>query len=145
MTETATALIDAKEHAQVAWYEFTRYYGLKAIVPDWRVGTTPDGSPRLSVEVVGPYAQDALRMFAGGQAGLFLGSPGDLRPAFDYSTLGRVTCVWRTRGVWVELWHPEAAAIPASVPAPAQRRRMSRPSGRLPFGRRNKTPKETTA
>ncbi|MFF1358693.1 hypothetical protein [Streptomyces sp. NPDC058297] len=143
MTETASDLIHAKEYAQRAWYAFTNDHRFKAIVPSWRVGPA-DAAPRLSVEVVGADAAAALRMFAA-QNLLILGQPGDQRPAFDYSTPGRVTCVWRKYGVWIELWHPEAVAIPSPARPSAPRRVLPRPSGRLPFGRRNKTPKETTA
>lgn len=141
---TDTALADAKKDAQRAWYLFANGRQFQAKVPDWRVGSTPDGAPRLSVEVVGLDAATALRLFAG-EYPLILGQLGDQRPAFDYSTPGRITCVWRESGVWIELWHPEAVAVPAPARPSAPRRSLSRPSGRLPFGRRNKTPKETTA
>jgi hypothetical protein len=43
---------------------------------------------------------------------------------------GRVVCVWRTGGVWVELWHHDRPT--AVVPTPAVMP-QSRPSGRLSF------------
>jgi hypothetical protein len=145
---TADALMYAKDHAMKAWYLFARERNFKAIVPDWRTGVSPDGSPTLSVEVVGPGAAHALCLFTSGHP-IALGEPGDQRPGFDYSTPGRVTCVWRRHGVWIEFWHPDtvtAVIEPAPGPSrPPGRRMFTRPSGRLPFTRRSKTPKETPA
>jgi hypothetical protein len=146
---TADALMYAKDHAMKAWYLFARERNFKAVVPDWRTGVSPDGSPTLSVEVVGPGAPHALRLFTSGHP-ITLGEPGDQRPGFDYSTTGRVTCVWRRHGVWIELWHPDAtvaAPEPAISPSrPSLRRTLTRPGGRLPFTRKQRTtnPKETT-
>jgi hypothetical protein len=144
---TADALMYAKDHAVKAWYLFANHLNFKARVPDWRETKAPDGSPRLVAEVVGPGAAHALRLFAS-QYPLVLGGEGDQRPGFDYSTPGRVTCVWRRHGVWIELWHPDtvtAVLEPARAPSrPPVRRLFTRPSGRLPFTRRSKTPKETT-
>lgn len=140
---TADALGYAKNHAMKAWYLFTRERNFHAIVPDWRTGTSPDGSPHLSVEVVGPGAAHALRLFTADYF-VVLGQPGDQRPAFDYSTPGRVACVWRKYGVWIELWHPDSqATTPVPVPSRPALRRVLRPGGRLPFTRRPRTPKET--
>ena len=157
MTDTSTHLTDAvtaaKDHAQSFWRMFTTEKNLNTIVPDWRTGRTPDGSPRLSVEVVGQGAAYALRQFAS-DFYLPLPNAGDVRPQFDITQPGRTVLVWRYGGVWVELWHPDSVAtIPAhrvpapSVPAsPAAARRSflrSRPGGRLPFTRK-RTDKETT-
>ena len=77
-------------------------------------------------------------------------------PQLDYTLPGRVACVWQSNGVWMELWAPdtvpasdtpaEAAPNPITAPSPPARspwRVLSRPSGRLPYTRRTKTPKET--
>jgi hypothetical protein len=148
------AVATEKDHAVKAWSLFTHNRNFKARVPGWRETTAPDGSPRLVAEVVGPGAAHALRLFAS-QYPLVLGGVGDQRPGFDYSVPGRVTCVWRSSGVWVELWHPEPVApAPEPVVAPAPepvvapsrmslRKAFARPGGRLPFTRRSKTPKET--
>jgi hypothetical protein len=137
----------AKDHAIKAWYLFTDHRNFKARVPGWRETKAPDGAPRLVAEVVGPGAAHALHLFAS-QYPLVLGGQGDQRPGFDYSTPGRVTCVWRWDGVWIELWHPEpVTAAPEPVVAPSRpslRRTLTRPGGRLPFTRRSKTPKENT-
>lgn len=152
----AQTLEDAKDHAIKSWYLFTDNRGLKARIPDWRTSTAPDGSPALSVEVVGPGAAYALSLFAS-QYHLVLGHPGDQRPQFDYSVPGRTSCVWRRAGVWVELWHPDTlpaspqpvppVSAPAEVAAPGTSGRNPRgglfgPSGRLVFTRRPKTTKE---
>lgn len=146
MTDPET-VATAKDHAVKAWYLFTNHRNFKARVPDWRETKAPDGSPRLVAEVVGPGAAHALRLFAS-EYPLVLGGVGDQRPGFDYSFPGRVTCVWRSKGVWVELWHPEPvspAPEPAVAPSrPSLRSTFARPSGRLPFTRRFKAPKETT-
>ncbi|MEU7338652.1 hypothetical protein [Streptomyces sp. NPDC007074] len=142
-----TTVQDVKAQAIDAWYQFTSYRNLQARVPDWREATTPDGTPRLVSEVVGPGAAHTLHLFAS-QWMVRVEGAGGQRPVFDYSTPGRVTCVWRTRGVWVELWHPDPTTVPLTpVPAPSlpsPRRAFSRPSGRLPFTRRSKAQKETT-
>ncbi len=142
----AEALIEAKQRAVHAWYRFAHDRNLQARVPDWRTSTAPDGTPKLSVEVVGPGAAHVLHLFASCYP-LILGQPGDLQPTFTYDTPGRTSCVWRTGGVWVELWHPDTATGPHTpdgpVPAPQAPRTTRRPSGRLPFVRRTKTPKET--
>jgi hypothetical protein len=147
MTDSETVATE-KDHAVKAWYLFTNHRNFKARVPDWRETKAPDGSARLVVEVVGPGAAHALRLFAS-EYPLVLGGVGDQRPGFDYSTPGRVTCVWRSNGVWVELWYPDAVTAvlePARAPSrPPGRRLFARPSGRLPFTRRSKTPKETPA
>jgi hypothetical protein len=59
MTDTVKA---AKKYAVQAWYLFANGRQFQAKVPDWRVGSTPDGAPRLSVEVVGPDAAAALHV-----------------------------------------------------------------------------------
>lgn len=135
------ALAYAKDHAMKAWYLFTRERNFRAIVPDWRTGTSEDGSPMLSVEVVGPGAAHALRLFTA-DCFVVLGGPGDQRPAFDYSVPGRTACVWRKYGVWIELWHPDAQEAAPSPSRPVLRR-VLRPGGRLPFTRKARTPKET--
>ncbi|MFM9373207.1 hypothetical protein [Streptomyces sp. Da 82-17] len=143
MTDTAAALIAVKEATVRAWYQFAGERRRTAIVPDWRVGRTDDGTPSLSCEVVGRDAAELLHQFAD-QSPLRLDHPGDLRPTFDYSTPGRTACVWRWNGVWVELWHPDTASTPVVEQRP-ERRLLRRPSGRLPFRRRLNTTKETAA
>ncbi|MFD1309113.1 hypothetical protein [Streptomyces kaempferi] len=136
-----------KREAVDAWYQFTSHQNLKARIPDWREAKASDGTPRLVAEVVGPGAAHTLHLFAS-QWMVSVTGAGAQRPGFDYSVPGRVACVWRTCGVWVELWHPEpATAPPAPVVAPPRtslRSTLTRPSGRLPFTRRPKTKKETT-
>jgi hypothetical protein len=139
MTElsTADAVGYAKEYAIKAWRLFTQERNFRAKAPDWRETTTPDGSPSLTAEVVGPGAAHALRLFTADYH-VRLDYPGDQRPTFDYSTEGRVACVWRKYGVWIELWIPDSVRdLPAPVPS-VSRRLLKRPAGRFPFTRRLK-------
>ena len=139
------ALHTAKEHAVRAWHLFTRGSGLRVLVPGWQTSTSPDGRPHLSAEVVGPDAAEALRLFASDYP-LVLGWLGDQRPFFDYSTPGRISCAWRCRGVWIEMWHsdtPQPAPVSEFSPACRPRHRSIRLSGWLPFVRNQR--KETSA
>ncbi|CAK7288613.1 hypothetical protein [Streptomyces misionensis] len=139
-------IFDAKAHATRFWYLFTGSRGWSARIPDWRTSTAHDGSPLLSVEVAGPGAAHALASFAT-DCPLGLRQPGDMHPRFDLSTPGRTTLVWRHRGVWVELWHPDtlptdpvparAGVDPALVSA-STGRPLFGPGGRLTFTRRGK-------
>ncbi|MFJ8727707.1 hypothetical protein [Streptomyces sp. NPDC093269] len=143
MTTPSEALEQARQHAEQAWYLFAREIGSRAKVPEWRTGTTDDGQPTLTAEVVGPGKGNALRLFTS-RSHFALVGPGQQRPAFDYSTEGRIACVWRTHGVWVVMWHPDTPIVPELTPAPAPVvetpiRRMV--GGRFPFTRRKK---ETT-
>lgn len=163
MTDTTTSALDmAREHAVKSWRVFTDQRNLRAAFADWRTSTTPDGSPYLSVEVAGQGAAHALSRFSADYY-LNLPHPGDVRPQFDVTAVGRTVLVWRYDGVWVELWHPDSPVdapqpvqpvqpvqsatvhsmpVPVSA-APSGRRSFLRPSGRLPFTR-NRTDKETT-
>jgi hypothetical protein len=161
MTDTTSTSLNgeqiaAKAHAQQSWTTFMREKNLQPIVEGWQAGHTPDGQPTLSGQVVGPGAAYALHRFAA-EYFLVLGQAGDVRPQFDVDVPDRVALVWRSGGVWVELWHPDAAdvpqsptaapgpltaALPAAAPsAPDGRRGLLRgPSGRLSFTRKPKTP-----
>ncbi|MFD7615700.1 hypothetical protein [Streptomyces sp. NPDC059802] len=134
MLELADALIETKLSAVRSWYLAVRDRYPSALVPDWRVGWTEDGAPLLTVQVIGQGAQEALHHFASAYP-LALAGSGDLRPVFEYRP-GRVVCVWRTNGVWVEMWHPDVPAAPAPSPALMPRRRLPSLSGRLPLGQR---------
>ncbi|MEU6925519.1 hypothetical protein [Streptomyces sp. NPDC046631] len=134
MLELADALVETKLSAVRSWYLAVRDRYPSALVPDWRVGTAEDGAPRLTVQVIGEGAQEALHHFASAYP-LALGGSGDLRPVVEYRP-GRVVCVWRSNGVWVELWHHDTPAVPAPSPALMPRRRRTFPSARLPFPRR---------
>jgi hypothetical protein len=158
------ALTAAKFHAQNSWSVFTGQHGYDAAVPSWTEGSTGDGSPCLSSQVVGESAAHALQRFARDYH-LVLGNDGDQRPQFDVTQPGRTVLAWRYDGVWVELWHSDSAtdtpqpqrpvhgtpaaplAAQAAPPASPSARRalLLRPSARLPFTRRSKTPKETPA
>lgn len=134
MLELATALVETKDSAVRSWYLAVRDRYPSALVPDWRTGTAGDGTPLLTVQVIGEHAQEALHHFASAYP-LVLGRSGDLRPVYEYRP-GRVVCVWRANGVWVELWHHDLPAAPAPSPALMPRRRPLSPSGRLPPSQR---------
>lgn len=134
------------EQAVRAWLLFTQERTVKAALSDWTASRGPDGSPVITTRIVGPDAGRWLRLFASDYL-LVLGCPGDQRPGFDYSVPGRVTCVWRSEGVWVEIWHPDTDP-PTPGPHPERpptgvRRLLKRPSARLPFTRNRH--KETRA
>lgn len=139
--------IAVQHAASRAWSLFTQDRQTTETVENWETGTTPDGSPCLSGQVVGDNPALALRLFTADYP-IPLGQPGDQRPHAEYRE-GRVVTVWRSAGVWVELWHPEvpiprpgppvAAQRPARpVPAPPRRTAVAAatPSGRLPLGQR---------
>ena len=144
MTERA-AVNAVMAQAVRAWLLFAEERGTKATLDGWTAGRSLDGSPVLTARVVGPEADRYLRLFTT-EHPLILGRPGDQRPGFDYSVPGRVTCVWRSEGVWVQIWHPDTEPTdPGPRPEPPRagvRRLLKRPSGRLPFtrNRRKETP-----
>ncbi|MFE6575999.1 hypothetical protein [Streptomyces rochei] len=132
----------ARLQAVNAWTRFTTDRNLQARTPDWRTSLAPDGRPVLSAEVAGPGAAHALRLFADLHY-LPLPESGDLRPFWDVDVPGRTVLVWRSGGVWVELWHPDTVTgLPAVRPARG-RSLLSRASARLPYTRRPIV-KETT-
>jgi hypothetical protein len=94
--------------------------------------------------MTGGRALEALHRFAA-DCMFFLGA-GDIRPGFDYSVPGRTACVWRSHGVWVELWVSDTPSVPVAPAQPARRRLLTRPGARLPFTRNRRTAdqKETT-
>ena len=133
---TAVDLSEAISRAKATWNAFSAEMRGDAIAPSWRTGTAADGSPLLTAEVVGAQKVEALHRFASAYP-LILRGEGDLRPTYEYRP-GRTVCVWRSDGVWVELWHPDPADTPtAPVEAPAPRAVPKpgpavSPSGRLP-------------
>jgi hypothetical protein len=138
------ALRAVTEQAVRSWLLFTQERTVKARLSDWTASRGPDGSPVLTTQIVGPDAVRCLRLFTT-EHPLVLGCPGDQRPGFDYSTPGRVACVWRSEGVWVQIWHPDTDPSPDPSPVPPRsgvRRLLQRPSARLPYtrNRRKETP-----
>lgn len=129
------SLAEAKAAAIRTWYEACRDRYPSALVPDWRTGQTVSGEPLLTVQVIGQHGPEALHRFAADYP-LNVG-PGDQRPGFEYRP-GRIVCVYRRAGVWIEMWHPDPPAAPAPTPAVMPRRLAGLfPSGRLPYPRRN--------
>jgi hypothetical protein len=166
-TGTASAVAVEKFAAENGWKFFLTATCLIAELEAWEQTSTPAG-PLLSARVSGPQAAEAVRRIA--SAGDMAGVGAFHRAQLDYTVPGRVACVWQSNGVWVELWHPDpltpapapvAAPVAASVPASSQaaqstpkpspgpsarRSFLRRPSGRLPFTRKQRTTtdKETT-
>jgi hypothetical protein len=160
----------ARLHADSSWQMFADQAKLGSDAAlAWQEETTPEGKVLLSGRVAGPRAVWALDQFAR-DFHLHLNPAGDQRPQFDVSQPGRTVVVWRYGGVWVQLWHPEAAvdapkaaepvhdapappvtvqATPEPKPKPAApvrspvRSLISRASGRLPYTRTRR--KETPA
>jgi hypothetical protein len=126
-------------HATRTWTTFVVDRNHQDRLSEWQAGTAGDGSPLVSFQVVGPDADEALAKFAGAPEFFRPLEVDDLRPSFDYSVPGRTVCVWRSGGVWVELWHPDTAQtapVPASAVPEASPRGLL--GGRLPFTRRHK-------
>ena len=171
MTDTLTAVHAARLHADESWQLFALAKALPAdTIPEWEEITTENGV-LLSGQVTGQRAVWALDRFAR-DFHLRLAHLGDQRPQFDVTQPGRTVLVWRYGGVWVELWHPEAAvdapeaaepadsapvtpvavqAAPEPKPGPVpasrtERRSFLGPGGRLFFTRKQRTTndKETT-
>ncbi|WP_435606614.1 hypothetical protein [Streptomyces ardesiacus] len=113
----------------------------------WNASRLDDGTLFLSARITGPNPGRALQRFADRHAGYLSRrpqTPGDQLPALDVSVEGREACVWRTGGVWVELWHPIPAPAAGDRPEPrpagtSRPPRRGLPGARLPFGRRSKT------
>ncbi|WP_432185440.1 hypothetical protein [Streptomyces tendae] len=138
--ELPSAAHAARLEAEHLWAGRTR-------LNPWTAHRLEDGTIALSAEVHVRYAPTALASFTANAYTYFEGrpgKPGDQLPALDVSVAGREACVWRTGGVWVELWHPVTApaAVDRPEPRPAGTSRPPRrglPGARLPFGRRSKT------
>jgi hypothetical protein len=109
----------------------------------WTETTAADGSPLLSGRIDSPTAEEALLRFVReGSLGLAYEAGPCQQPTLDDSVPGRTACVWRTGGVWVELWHPDTmpAPTPAVMPARAPASRLAallreRAGDRLPTRR----------
>lgn len=138
--ELPTPAHTARLEAEHLWAGRTR-------LSTWTAHRLEDGTVALSAEVNARYAPTVLAAFTANAYSYFEGrpgKPGDQLPTLDVSTVGREACVWRTGGVWVELWHPVTA--PAAVDRPETRPagvvrppRRALAGARLPFGRRSKT------
>lgn len=138
----------AIDHATRSWTTFVVDRNRNARLSPWKTRTAADGQLLVSFEVVGPDAAPALAAFAGMAEYLRALQSDDLRPVFDYDTPDRVACVWRTAGVWVELWHPDTPPAAPAAPVPSQQTvrppsLLSRASTRLPYTRRHT--KETSS
>ncbi|WP_329474183.1 hypothetical protein OIE75_41080 (plasmid) [Streptomyces sp. NBC_01723] len=143
MPDTSSTVIQARMQAEHVWNTVTSIRKLSARLGAWTTGRSPDGRHRLTAQVTGPDAARAVTLFASADE-LVLKYPGDLLPQFDVAVPGRTGLVWRSLGVWVELWHPDTpTSLPTPRPtAPARTvvgEKLGRASARLPFGRRRTT------
>lgn len=148
-----TITSDLPLSAQAAKVETERLWAGRTRL-DWTTSRLEDGTPTLSARIRGRHEATVLTVFANSATVYFEGrphTPGDQLPALDVTVPGREVCVWRTGGVWVELWHPTipAPAAPAAqgpvVPPSTPALRLSGRGllgGRLPYTRR--TIKETS-
>lgn len=141
MTDTLT-LSDARDHVARTWTEhmqLRRMQGMTAMLTDWEQSTAADGALLLTARVGGPDRQVAMEAFANSVTVVLDGRGPRHAPHYDYSQPGRVVCVWRTGGVWVELWHPDTVSdVVASlepVRTPSVAAEVKKPGGRLPFRR----------
>lgn len=148
MPTTTLPLHDLPTAAQAARLEAEHLWAYTHRLTPWTAHRLDDGSITLSAEITSRGGTLVLAEFAARAYGHFEGRPrtaGDQLPALDVSVPGREACVWRTGGVWVELWHP--TVVPAGPGlSDAGSVRVVRPArrglagARLPFGRRRKTP-----
>lgn len=122
----------------------------RASLAPWTTSRTSDGELMVSAEVRGQDAADALRRFAGAYS-MFLEHrpdrhPEDLLPVLDVTDPDCLACVWRTDGVWVQLWHPDIRPAQGRPSRTVRRRRLlSAAGGRLPFTRKSRTPVKETS
>lgn len=136
MTTMASAVALERMAAQNAWEFYLKAAQIDARLGEWEESTTEAGV-LLSARVEGPAAADAIEG-AAMASGAWM----------DYSDPDRLACSWQSNGVWVELWCPALAPTsPAPAPAPVvppqpKRRLLAGLGDRLPYTRRNKTPKE---
>ena len=150
--QALTPAAETVKHALLKRWQDTET-GRQETLVDWQATHAADGTLMLSARIDGPNPGRALHQFADRQS-QFLANrpePGDRLPVLDVSAEGREACVWRTQGVWVEIWCPDTATTvqdaPGSVPAPASPVPGPSPrgllGGRLPFARNRR--KETAA
>lgn len=122
----------------------------RASLAPWTTSRTSDGDLMVSAEVRGEDAPVALREFTHTHSMLLERRPDrhpeDLLPVLDVADPDRIACVWRTDGVWVQLWHPDIRPARRRPSRTVRRRRLlAAAGGRLPFTRKSRTPvKETT-
>lgn len=138
--ELPSAAHAARLEAEHLWAGRTR-------LSSWTAHRLDDDTVALAAEVHARYAPKILAGFTANAYSYFEGrpgKPGDQLPALDVSVAGREACVWRTGGVWVELWHPVTATATVDRPEPrpagvVRPPRRALAGARLPFGRRSKT------
>lgn len=127
---------------------------------DWVHTTADDGRPLHTARVHHPDAAWQVQQIA--ESSLTHGLEGaQQRPVLDYSVPGRLEMWWLFNGEWIVLWAPNTAvsvpkaATPVRMPqkpvqaaprtpvTPGADAKRLIPGGRLRFGRRTNTPKET--
>lgn len=118
-----------------------------ATLSEFTTHLLPDGTVLISAEVTGPDPAHALQVFIDRHASYLANRldrcPGDQLPVLDVSVEGQTGYLWRTCGVWVQLWHSDTVADPSTATTTPGRDEMpARASTRLPFTRRPTTTKE---
>jgi hypothetical protein len=116
------------------WHECT--LGRHENLTNWSAQHTPDGALWLSAQAVGPDPAMILKRVAEVQASFLSGritpGSGHQLPALDVSQPGRTAYVWRSAGVWVEMWHTTQPSPPR--PTPAVLARSATAAGRRGLG-----------
>lgn len=96
------------------WHDLIRSTALSTFT----TSSFPDGTLLISAEVTGADPARTLGMFIGRHTSYLAERldrhPDDQLPFLDVSVDGRAGYMWRTRGVWVQLWHHDQPATPAS-------------------------------
>ncbi|MFD8488680.1 hypothetical protein [Streptomyces sp. NPDC059712] len=141
MTTPTLPISELPANAQAARLEAEHLWAYTNRLTPWTATRLDDGTISLSAQIRDRAGTLVLAEFASRACTYFEGrpgTPGDQFPALDVSLPGREAVVWRTDGVWVELWHPVPAApsAPPVRPVPSPRRFLG---GRLPVGRYRKT------
>jgi hypothetical protein len=140
-------VLAAKYDALKVWRECT--LGRHETLTGWKTTTTEDGALWLSARAQGRNPAMVMAKVAECQLAriTYFAAPGSGHqlPSLDVSQPGRTAYVWRTGGVWVEIWHatPPAAAEPTPIRPSRTSSTVARRGlgGRLPFTRRRKETK----
>ena len=144
MNSPAVRIDELPAAAQAARLETEHLWARRTRLGAWQAHRLEGGTISLSVQVHDRHAWQKLTEFTASACVYFDGRPrtsGDQGPHLDVTVPGRVAVVWRTGGVWVELWHPDPATAPTEPVEPATPVVKARPTpallgARLPFTRR---------
>ncbi|CAL9668314.1 hypothetical protein SUDANB145_07278 (plasmid) [Streptomyces sp. enrichment culture] len=133
----------ALDHTRRLWREHEQYAAPGRVrLDEFTARTLTDDNTVWSARVRGDRVHESLVLFAQQVGSYFAGSrlAGDLVPFLDVDVPGREAVVWRSGGVWVELWAPTGTGDGETAAGAALAVSTGVPSGRLPFRRRPKSP-----